>query len=395
MARVWSKWLADFRDAQAPSGEVPEIAPSTPLYGYENTPGWKLLWGPTPAWDAATFILPQEMYEQYGDTRILAQMYETQRRLVDYTATFITAPDYSYRRGLGEYRATGWDGGSDATSSAYFYLMADTLARNAAILGHGADATKYRALADAVRGAYNRKYWGAGARIYRTLGADGKADPYAETQNVLPMAFGMTPAGGEASVAQHIAQDIAARGGHLGTGVFATRYVLRLLSDHGYGDVAYRAATQTTEPSWGWWIENGLSTMLEGWGLDSRSYDHHYFASISAWFYDSLAGIQPIQPGYGRIRIRPTLPDGLDHAAGLIATVRGTVGSSWTRTAGGFTQDVVIPGDALAEIWVPCGDGEVGAPANAGAGRPDGGYRVFSVGPGAYAFACRTRKPAP
>ena len=68
VARVWTKWLADFRDAQSPKGEMPEIVPATPQYGYENSPGWTMMWGPTTPWDAATMILPWELYASYGDT---------------------------------------------------------------------------------------------------------------------------------------------------------------------------------------------------------------------------------------------------------------------------------------------------------------------------------------
>lgn len=61
VARVWTKWLADYRDAQSPKGEIPEIVPSTPLYGYEDTPGWNIVRGPIPSWDAATSVLPWDL----------------------------------------------------------------------------------------------------------------------------------------------------------------------------------------------------------------------------------------------------------------------------------------------------------------------------------------------
>jgi alpha-L-rhamnosidase len=103
VARVWTKWLADFRDAQAPSGELPEIVPATPYYGYDKTPGWNLIWGPTTPWDVAALILPWELYSSFGDTRVLAQNHDMQRRLVDYTATFIKAPDFRRAAGLSEW----------------------------------------------------------------------------------------------------------------------------------------------------------------------------------------------------------------------------------------------------------------------------------------------------
>ncbi|WP_163564706.1 alpha-L-rhamnosidase-related protein, partial [Klebsiella pneumoniae] len=70
IARVWTKWLNDYPDAQAPSGELPEIVPATPFYGYEGTPGWSFVWGPSTPWDVAAMILPWELYQAEGDTRI-------------------------------------------------------------------------------------------------------------------------------------------------------------------------------------------------------------------------------------------------------------------------------------------------------------------------------------
>jgi len=388
VTRVWTKWLADFRDAQSVKGEIPEIVPATPQYGYEDTPGWKMIWGPTPAWDAATFILPQALYQQYGDTRILADMYETQRRLVDYTATYIKAPDYRYDRGLGEYGAPVYDGGVDATSSAYFYMMVDQLARNAELLGKTADAARYHTLAAAVRAAYNRKYWDAGRELYRTLGADGASRPYAESQNVLPLAFSMVPDGHEQAVAAHLADDLKARRYRPGVGVFGARYLLGALSDHGFADAAYRTATQTSEPGWGWWIENGLSTMPEGWSLASRSYDHHYFGSISAWFYEGLAGIRPASPGYAAVVIRPVAPQGLGRVTGSIRTVRGLVSSAWRRMAAGLTQTVIIPAGSTAEVWSLCSRAETAAPRGARFEREEAGRAAYSVEAGRYRFIC-------
>ena len=107
IARVWTKWLNDYPDAQAPSGELPEIVPATPFYGYEGTPGWSFVWGPSTPWDVAAMILPWELYQAEGDTRILARMHAMQKRLVDYTATVFKAPDYRHDRGLSEWSAPG------------------------------------------------------------------------------------------------------------------------------------------------------------------------------------------------------------------------------------------------------------------------------------------------
>lgn len=391
VARVWSKWLGDYRDAQSPKGEIPEIVPTTPYYGYEDTPGWNLMWGPTTPWDAAAMILPWELYTSYGDTRILARNHDMQRRLVDYTATFIKAPDYFRARGLSEWSPPGSPdffnargGGVDAVTTAYFFHEADLLARSSAVIGAVEDAARYHALADAIRAAYNARYWDDANGWYRTIDAKGIAGPPLQTQNVLALAFGMAPDGRGQSVADAVARDVEKQG--LRTGVYGTRYLLEILSDHGHGDLAYRVATRTDEPSWGWWIAHGHGTMFESWGLGSRSQDHHYFASIGDWMRQRLAGLRPGAPGYKIVLVKPAIPDALVSAEAVMETVHGRAAARWRVESGRLTLNAEVPPNTSGEIWVPARFGAITAPAGADLLRQEPGYAVYRTGPGSFAF---------
>lgn len=410
VSKVWTKWMADFRDAQSPKGEIPEIVPSTPQYGYENTPGWNMVGGPTPSWDAATFVLPDDLYQLTGDAALLADMYETQKRLVDYTATWFT-PDFLYANTvntfLGEYaiprppmtpeamaaliamfQKTGGappepgPSSVDAVSTAYFQHMAALLARNAARLGKSDDAVRYGALAEAIGSAFNARYWDAASGQYRLPGEEG----FPQYLNILPVAFGFAPEGQDAALMQKVADDYAAHDYHLtSTGVFSGRYVMTLLTDYGHVDTAYRIVSSTDEPSWGFWLKNDIHTMLESWDLGSRSYNHHYWGSVSSWFYQGLAGIRPGSPGYGTIVIRPAAPQGLDHVAASLDTVRGRITSSWRREGERLILDVVIPAGAEAEVWCP---GAATAPEGARPLRTESGSQIFAIPGGAYRFRC-------
>ena len=388
MARVWTKWLADFRDAQAPSGELPEIVPSTAFYGFDQTPGWSYIWGPTPSWDAAMFVISNDMLLHYGDDRIIASMYEAQKRLVDYTATFITAPDFTYARGLGDYAGKGPFGPVDATASAYYFYMASMLSRNATILGRTADAERYGAIAAQVKEAYNRKYWDAETHHYVTRAVEnGPPPPFSQTQNILPLAFGIVPDGEEQNVADAVAADLEANDYALAMGVYPMRYGLTLLTDYGHADTVYRVATKVTQPSWGFWLANDINSMLEGWGLTSRSWNHHYFSLISDWFYKGLAGIRPGSPGYADLIIRPALPMELDHASGWVETPRGDARSAWRREGGRAVLDVVVPGATRAEVWLPNGGARLShTPARTRFLRSEKGHAVYAMGPGAATF---------
>jgi len=410
VAPVWNKWLADFRDAQAPSGEIPEIVPSTPLYGYEGTPGWSMVNGPTPSWDAATFVLPDELYSLTGDRRVLGDMYDTQKRLVDYTLRWFTPEDFRYKSPtnvmLGEYAmpaaaapdpaeiaqrlSKGLDAPPtevDAVSTAYLFWMVDRLARNAAILGKPEDAATYTALAHRIRAAFNDIFWDERLGYYHVANTAG-TPRFLQYLNVLPVALGLAPDDRRAAIMAKVNDDIVANGYHpSSTGVYSGRYLLTLLSDFGHADTAWRLVKQTSAPSWGYWIANDIPTMLENWELTSRSYDHHYWASVSSWFYQGLAGIRPAAPGYEKIVIRPVVPPGLKDVSATLQTTKGTITSQWSQSTDRFNLAVTIPGNAEAEIWCP---GEViHAPRSARYLREQDGYRIYSVEPGTNRFLAR------
>ncbi len=398
IARVWTKWLNDYPDAQAPSGELPEIVPATPFYGYEGTPGWSFVWGPSTPWDVAAMILPWELYQAEGDTRILARMHAMQKRLVDYTATVFKAPDYRHDRGLSEWSAPGPldifatnNGGIDAITTAYFFHEADLLAKSSAVIGNTADADRYGALAADIRRAYNARYWDAANGRYRTLDDKGATKGPTQSQNILPLAFGMVPEGQAQKVADTIAADVEARG--LRAGVFGTRYLLEILSDYGHADLAYRVATRTEEPSWGFWLKSGHKTMFESWGLNARSRDHHYFGSIADWMRQRLAGLRPGAPGYRIVLVRPEIPQGLASAAATMATPQGEAKAGWQVENGRLTLTATVPMNAAGEIWVPARFGMVGAvPHGATLLRQTDAATVYATGPGSFTFVTEGRK---
>ncbi len=102
-----------------------------------------------------------------------------------------------------------------------------------------------------------------------------------------------------------------ARGGHAYVGVIGARYVLPVLTATGHHDVAVAVATQTSEPSWGYWTEKaGFTALGEHWPATTRSRNHHFFGAIVEWLYEDLAGIRPASPGYGTIEFKPADPGG-------------------------------------------------------------------------------------
>lgn len=424
MARFYAKWLRDFLDAQKSSGEVPPFVP-TSGWGYDGGFGGselKFNQGPTPDFDVAYFVLPSEVFQHYGDERVLSAHYASMRRYLDYVVGF--AEDHIMPWGLGDWQrpvdvtmaetndpAFRYDAFSDGSrrrrprpftdpqllDTAYYQLAAHITAETAERLGDTDNAKAYRVLRDDIRNAFNARFFSEDEARYRIPGSAG----FCQTSNVMALALRLVPEGCERAVVENLVRDIDARDGHLDTGIHGTRYLLPVLSDHGFVDVAYGVATQTTFPSWGHWIENGATALFENWHLESRSQCHHFFGSIEQWLFENVAGIKPASPGFATVVIKPHPPTGLDQASAEVSTVRGPVASSWRRYRdGSFALGVTIPGNTTAEVHVPLSrrSGVAGPPGSGGAAdvsasggtllRTRDGYAAFAVGPGSWTFTC-------
>src|SRR5208283_6107097 len=171
--------------------------------------------------------------------------------------------------------------------------------------------------------------------------------------------------------------------------------ILNTLTDHGRADVAYRMASQKDLPGWGWWIEQGATTLWEQWnGTESRN--HIMFGDVSAWFYKALAGINPdpAASAFKHFVIKPNVVGGLTSAEACYDSVRGRIVSDWAVEHGHFKLTVTVPANATATVWVPTSDAssvvEGGRPALKADGvldyRVQAGRAVFEVGSGTYHF---------
>lgn len=362
MARFWRKWLRDCRDAQADAPEVtgeegnlPVIVPTSD-WGYGG-------WTPDPAWQSAFVLIPWWCYRYYGDRRFLEANYEGMAQYMTYLEGH--ADNGVVRAGLGDWASPGNPGqppeAPDVVSTCYYYRDAEVMAEVAAILGNNGDASMYVALAEEIREGLNAEYLDKSEGYYRSRqrGGDAWLDEYRQTDNVMPLAFGMVPDEHESAVVANLVADVTeTRDGHLNTGCHGTKFLLPVLTEYGHHDVAYAVATATDHPSWGYWIENDMTALLEFWELDARSRSHHFLGTVDEWFYKYLAGVRVDEPGFERVRIEPVLHDDLDWVDAQVDTVRGTVASNWTQDVNGVILDVTIPGNTTADVRIPTFGGE-------------------------------------
>lgn len=337
---VYEKWMKDHKDEQRPNGVLPSIIPTWGGWGYD--------WGNGPDWTSTITIIPWELYQFYGDDYALKMMYEPMKKYVDYISS-ISYDDGLTDWGLGDWVPVKSVTPKELTSSIYYFVDANILAKTAQHFGRQEDFKKYSALANQIKKAVNDKYLDPETGIY------GQG---LQTEQSAPLYWGLVPDSLKEKVTKRLVEAVANADNHIDVGLLGTRTILGALSQNGYADLAYEVATQDTYPSWGWWIKNGATTLYENWDIDATadiSKNHIMFGAIGGWFYSGLGGIltDPKSPGFKHIILKPNLVEDLDHFEAKFQSPQGEIISRWETNANGTLKyEVQIPNNSTATLYL-------------------------------------------
>jgi alpha-L-rhamnosidase len=244
----------------------------------------------------------------------------------------------------------------DLIATAYFARTAEILARAAAIIGKTAEARKYGTLARQVREAFNREF----------VSPNGRLAGDTQTAYLLALGFDLLPEGKRAYAAERLAKDIERRKWHLSTGFVGTPLLAPVLTRFGRADAAYKLLLQQTYPSWLYPILQGdATTMWERWNSYTKnkgfgdagmnSFNHYAYGAIGEWMVNTVAGLEldPEEPGYKHIIIRPQPGGGLTWARAELATRYGKAACSWKLEGGQLAVKAVVPPNTWATVILP------------------------------------------
>lgn len=385
VGRLYAKWTDDMADAQSPAGSVPAIVP-TSGWGEDGRPGADFQ---CPWWGGAIVVVPWNVYQYTGDTRVLARHYESMRRFVD-NLTSRADKDHIVSFGLGDWLEVGAGGKPSRTpipltSTAAYAWYARIVSGTASMLGKRDDAAKYAELSEVVGGAFNRTF----LRHPGLYGEDTQTAP------ALSLVLDLAPPGQRDLIASRLIENIVQRRhGHVSTGLVGTLYLFKALQQLGQDDLAYRVATAKGFPGYMHMLDSGATTLWEDWAGVS-SHNHPAFGAVGGWFYSGIGGINldPSTSGFKKIVIRPAIVGGLTWANVEHETVYGPVRCSWRRGEK-LEMNVSVPPNTTATVFVPASNPDVvnesGKPVREADGvrflRTEGGYAVFAIGSGTYRF---------
>lgn len=362
----WKKFLRDIRCSQQDNREG-YVAPKIPASGPEGVGFMSML-----GWGSAVTIVPQALYEQYGDDSFLREQYDSMKAHVDCEIRHMgspavpgipAVPDLWIGPSLGDWLAPGLSRNYMAihngpVSDAFIVNDLRILSEAAQRFGFSEDAQRYADQLEKTRAAFLSAF----------VNGDGSMkDDY---QGAYVMALQYVIPKGELweKVFQRLTEQLRSEG--MKTGFFATQHLLPLLADHGEARLAYDLLLQENCPGWLYQVKQGATTIWERWdalrpdgtvneekmddGENMVSFNHYAFGSVGEFYYRYILGIQPLEPGYRKIKIAPVMDGRLGEVSGSYLSAAGEIKVSWAVKGSGYKLSITTP--AEAELSLPGGE---------------------------------------
>ncbi|QEM05275.1 Bacterial alpha-L-rhamnosidase [Mucilaginibacter rubeus] len=388
----YAKWLDDIAQSQKPDGAIPDVAPAYWNYYSDNM-----------TWPGTYILVADMLYRQFADKAPIEKHYASMKKWMDYMRVKYMKNNIVTKDKYGDWcvppeslelihaKDSSLNTDGQLIATAYYYHLSGLMGKFAAMLHKPADAQFFATMQLNVAMAFNDKYFDK---------ATSKYSNNTVTANLLPLYFGITPLANKQAVFKNIVAKINEAHDHISTGVIGTQWLMRGLTEFGRPDLAWKIASNTTYPSWGYMAERGATTIWELWNGDTanpamNSRNHiMLLGDLIAWFYQDIAGIKTVNAGFMQLVMQPAIIKGLDSVNASYQTAYGLVKSSYNNTTSSFNWHVTIPPNSSALVYVPAkamdevtGNGrKVSAIKDVKPVKMENGKAVLSIGSGDYDF---------
>lgn len=234
--------------------------------------------------------------------------------------------------------------------NAYHYYTLVLMSKIAEALEYLDEAKVYsRQAADFAR-KFNKKLFNKRTGTYR----DGIGTEHQSIHgNMFPLAFGLTDSRQIPSVVQFI------RSRGMACSVYGSQFLLDALYDAEAADYALELLTSKDKRSWYNMLRAGSTITFEAWDNQYKSnqdWNHAWGAAPANLIPRKLMGIEPILPGFEKIRIKPQ-PAALEEASIKLPTIRGDVQADFLNQPEQFCLHIDIPANVLADVYLPLPSG--------------------------------------
>lgn len=356
--KLWEKFLLDMRTAQHTAEDyfhdfegnkvypgdglmpsqcpcyIPNVLPVPGMGSFYDIIGW-----------GSTCILGTYWhYMFYGDKKIIEDNYDAGMRYLEHLKTKVTEEGF-INHGLGDWGNPKNELARENIETAFLYADTITLAKFAEILGKIEDKKELEAYAEQVKKNYNEKLlvWNS-EKEYWCYRAWDHEDELFTTQAVeaLPLYWGLVPEENEQDVVKAF-RDALEREGAFVSGEIGLPYVIQTARKYQMNDLICRFILRKEHPSYYAFVLDGETTLGEYWESNPRSHCHDMMGHIVEWYYNGIAGIQGIEPGFKKIKICPYLPESMHEFKCTYRSAAGEISVQVKEEQDGLVLQVKVP----------------------------------------------------
>ena len=297
VSSTYYNWLTAWQDAVADDGELAYVAPD-----YRTGGG--------PYWSGFIIKAPWRTYLNYGDDRMVQQLYEYMKRWLAHLQSHISDgllqpwPDNSRHTWfLGDWLAPeGVDVQGESAmhvSNCFLCECLSDMADMAQLLGNYSEAVQFIRRHVRLRQAIHDRFYHPDSHTYANGTPLDLA--YALRMGVPPDRTTEAAVRNRLIDMTHIKYNT-----HLAVGLVGIPIFAQWAIDERQTELMADLLRQPDYPGYLHMIANGATTTWESWNGD-RSHVHNCYNGIGIWFYQALAGIRPDPeaPGYKHFFVDP------------------------------------------------------------------------------------------
>lgn len=371
------------RDRQSPEGRFDDVAPIGKGFG-------GTLWG------SAGVIIPWEVYEQYGDEKILEENYEAMENYLAFLRSKQDPVTGVIDEGpLGDWLSPeGYENDNSLLWTAYQVRGLEIMMGSAVVLKKLDDFEKYSREYDKRKAFFNEMY--VDPETHKTISSGYPSVHFGPNPNggpppkgalvdnqasyAIPLAFNVFDEENKPYAVDYLVESIERENmDELGvmrpelslmTGFIGTASLGDALSTNGESELMYEVLQQTSYPSWLYSVLNGATSIWErlnsytvenGFSGNNtmNSFNHYSFGAVGSWMYNYSLGIQRDLGGYKYFILQPTPdPSGqMTYAKGYYDSMYGRIESSWEVKGDKLIYKATVPPNTTAYLKLPvCGE---------------------------------------
>lgn len=345
---LWNKFFMDMRNGQ--------LTDSDHFYDYEGNryfPGEGLIPSQAPCyipnvlpvpgmgsfydiipWGSSGILGVKWHYTFYGDKKVIEENYEMGKRYLAHLMTKQTGEGFICH-GLGDWGNPDHELARENIETAFFYADAVTMAEFAHILEKKQDEKEFSGLAENIRENYNEKLLvkdSDGRWCYRSY---EHKDKLVMTQacEALPLYWGLVPEDKNEDVVAAFHKTLCEKQ-CFASGEIGLPYIIQTAREYGMNDLICSFILRPEHPSYYAFVLDGETTLGEYWEENPRSHCHDMMGHIIEWYYNGIAGIRPLEPGFKKVLVKPYLPESMNHMECTYHSASGKIQVILNRTNG-------------------------------------------------------------